>query len=451
MPKLSHFSESMLERVAQSRKLTLSLKMMFVFLTFVSCEEKSSEANFAVDFSFEFQTPNRVAFSNGSTGEYYSLIWDFGNGETRETTNKREEYTIYYPVAGDYEVSLTAVDFQGVRKEASKTVTIASTDLQAAFEVAPIGSSANDWRLTDTSLGAFDSVVWVYRGRRVGNTNQHDAYFPFSGSYTIVMELHKDETMHSQSKTISVTQDDPGYLDRFELAWSDEFDQAELDGDTWTYETGATGWGNNELQNYTNGGNLSIAEGIMTITAEKVNDNTAAGSYTSTRIVSRAKREFQYGKFEIRANLPQGRGTWPAIWMLGSNIGSVDWPACGEIDIMEYVGYQPNVIHSTVHTPSGFGGNGSGSSMQLTTCEEEFHVYGIIWNERYISFYVDDSENEVFRYAPALKTPETWPFDQPFFFIMNIAIGGSWGGVEGVDNSIFPQTMEIDYVRVYQE
>jgi beta-glucanase (GH16 family) len=137
--------------------------------------------------------------------------------------------------------------------------------------------------------------------------------------------------------------------------------------------------------------------------------------------------------------------------MLGSNFGSAGWPACGEIDIMEYVGYQPNTVHATIHTPSGYGANGNGSSMTLETCEEEFHNYGLIWTESKLVLYVDDPNNIVHTYSPTTKTPENWPFDQPSFFLLNVAVGGNWGGAQGIDNTIFPQSMEIQYVRVYQE
>ena len=136
--------------------------------------------------------------------------------------------------------------------------------------------------------------------------------------------------------------------------------------------------------------------------------------------------------------------------MLGGNIDNVGWPACGEIDIMEYVGYQPNTIHSTVHTAAGSGNNGDGSSKALETAEEDFHVYGLIWTQDELLFYTDSPENVTHKYNPSTKTEDNWPFDKPHFFILNIAVGGTWGGAQGIDNSIFPQTMEIDYVRVYQ-
>jgi len=205
------------------------------------------------------------------------------------------------------------------------------------------------------------------------------------------------------------------------------------------------------LQNYTDGENAEIVNGKLVITAELVDNNYQPGSYTSSRLKSEGKKEFQYGRMEISAKLPSGVGIWPAIWMLGANISSLGWPACGEMDIMEYVGYQPNTVYATVHTPDGFGGGANGSSMTLETCEEAFHVYGLDWTEDSLTFWVDIPENIVHIYSPEQKTPENWPFNQPAFFIFNVAVGGAWGGAQGIDNSIFPQSMEVDYVRVYQK
>ncbi|PKQ67612.1 hypothetical protein BZG01_07630 [Labilibaculum manganireducens] len=254
----------------------------------------------------------------------------------------------------------------------------------------------------------------------------------------------------STKQTITIIQDDPNYVDNMTLVWSDEFDGTSVNTDYWTFETGAGGWGNNELQNYTNGDNAEVTDGKLIITAKKVNDDKVAGSYTSTRLISKGKKEFTYGRYEIRAKLPSGTGIWPAIWMLGSNLNTAGWPACGEIDIMEYVGYQPDVVHATVHTTAGSGSNGDGRSVTLTTAEEEFHIYGLLWDETEMVFYIDTPDNVTHTYAPSTKTASNWPFDEDQFFILNVAVGGNWGGAQGIDNTIFPQSMEVDYVRVYQ-
>lgn len=239
----------------------------------------------------------------------------------------------------------------------------------------------------------------------------------------------------------------PGY----ELIWEDNFDGTGLKTDYWTYQTGAHGWGNNELQNYTKGENARIADGKLFIKIKKVDDKKQPGSYTSTRIDTRGKKEFKYGRIEVRAKLPEGKGIWAAIWMLGANYPTVGWPECGEMDIMEYVGYAPDTIHSTVHTPTGYAGNGNGSNKQVRSCEEEFHVYGLDWKPEKLVFYIDKPENIIHSYAPENKTNKNWPFNNPAFIILNVAVGGDWGGLKGVDNSIFPQTMEIDYIKVFQK
>jgi len=419
------------------------------FFLFSSCEKKD-ELGFTADFNYEFIDANHVKFTNASSGEYYSLTWDFGVGDPVTTTDKKEEFTIYYPQAGDINVSLKVYNYTGENKEAVKVINIEQTDLFVSFAMVYDDEKPNDVLLINTSEGEWDTFIWKYRNLEVPDETNHTAYFPFEGIYTIELLVIKDGSEFSVSQTANILDDDPEYIENLTLVWSDEFDGTSVNTNFWTFETGQHGWGNNELQNYTNGDNSEIVDGKLIITAKKVNNNTLPGSYTSSRMVSRYKEEFQYGRFEIRAKLPSGTGIWPAIWMLGSNLGEVSWPACGEIDIMEYVGYDPNIVHSTVHTTAGSGVNGSGSSMSLPTCEEEFHNYGVIWTDEKMVFYVDSMDNVIHTYNPAVKTPENWPFDQKAFFILNVAVGGNWGGVQGVDNSIFPQSLEIDYVRVYQ-
>ncbi len=310
------------------------------------------------------------------------------------------------------------------------------------------------------SVGDYLYIEWDYgNGSRSGvqsdKTYQGSAYYPLKGNYEIKMTVWGKNNVLSDTKTItkvvSIETDDPDYqAPEEDLIWSDEFDGKSINEQNWTFETGASGWGNQELQNYTAGDNAHIEAGRLIITARKIDDKQSAGSYTSTRMISRSKQEFTYGRIEVRAKLPSGTGIWPAIWMLGSNIGAVGWPACGEIDIMEYVGYQPNIIHSTVHTSSGYAGNGHGDKKILETAEEEFHIYGLLWTETSLTFYVDSPENVTHVYAPTVKNEITWPFDESHFFILNVAIGGLWGGIQGIDDAIFPQTMEVDYVRVYE-
>ncbi|MBN1985051.1 MAG: family 16 glycosylhydrolase [Prolixibacteraceae bacterium] len=439
----------MRHRTVINKKHIAKIIFVFFMLGLSGCQKESLN-DFTVDFRIEYTDKNHVKFINLSEGEYYSLDWDFGNGETAASTEKSKTYLVYYPQAGDYNVTLSVLDYTGNSKTVSKKVTIENTDLLVYFNAQVDTPNPNYITLENTSVGEFDSFKWIYRSKEVENEAITIAYFPFAGSYEIELQVTKGADTFSSKQTIAILQDDPEYVTKFVLSWADEFDGSEVNSDYWTFETGANGWGNNELQEYTNGKNARVENGLLILTARKVNNNTTIGSYTSTRMISKNKKEFTYGKMEIRAKLPSGRGIWPAIWMLGADIETNSWPACGEIDIMEYVGYQPNTVHATVHTSAGYGSNGDSSSKSLLTAEEEFHVYGLIWTEKELVFYTDTPENITHVYSPSIKNNLNWPFDKPQFFIMNIAVGGNWGGAQGIDNSIFPQSMEIDFVRVYQ-
>lgn len=421
-----------------------------LFLLLAACGKNETEGGLKADFSYEFIDENHVRFTNLSEGDYFLLDWDFGNGRTESNSFKTQTYEVYYPQSGTYSASLTIVDFDNNRETATKEIVITKDDLLVAFTATPDAQNPNRIHLQNTSVGEYDAFTWIFRGKTVENEETTVAYFPFKGSYEIELRVTKGTDVFSEKQTVTILNDDPGYVSGFVLTWADEFDGNTVNLSDWTFETGQHGWGNNELQNYTDGDNAEVKDGKLIITARKENDYQIAGSYTSTRMITKGKQEFTYGKMEIRAKLPSGRGIWPAIWMLGANIDQVSWPACGEIDIMEYVGYQPNTVHATVHTSAGYGANGNGKSKTLETAEEEFHVYGLIWTEKEMIFYTDSPENVTHKYAPSNKTEENWPFDKPHFFIMNIAVGGNWGGAQGIDDSIFPQTMEIDYVRVYQ-
>jgi len=262
--------------------------------------------------------------------------------------------------------------------------------------------------------------------------------------------LNACQQADSQNKT-KVKQDNQ--QDR-QLIWSDEFN---TDGapnpDYWTYDLGDNGWGNNEVQNYTKKAeNVRVENGHLVIEAHKTADG-----WTSARLKSQGLKTFTYGKMEIRAKLPKGSGTWPAIWMLGENITSKGWPDCGEIDIMEHVGKDPGQIHGTLHTRSSFGNSKNSGVTSVSDFSEAFHVYGMEWTENKITFMVDDKP--YYTYQPDVKNEKTWPFNKPFFFIMNIAMGGNWGSdaklesdgkKNGIDPNLTSARMEVDYVRVYQ-
>jgi len=240
------------------------------------------------------------------------------------------------------------------------------------------------------------------------------------------------------------------------LVWSDEFNTpGEPDTSRWNYDLGdgcpnVCGWGNNELEYYTKDSkNVRVENDRLIIEAHK--DSLGGKAFTSTRIVSKLKGEWLYGRMEIKAKLPRGKGTWPAIWMLSTDWRYGGWPASGEIDIMEHVGHDPGVIHGTIHTES-YNHNKQTQKegkVMIADAQDEFHVYAISWTKNKIEFYVDGK-----LYHSVTKgindTFKEWPFDQRFHLIMNLAVGGNWGGAQGVDDSIWPQKMEVDYVRVYQ-
>ncbi len=247
------------------------------------------------------------------------------------------------------------------------------------------------------------------------------------------------------------TQESTG--DGWQLVWSDEFDYDGLpDSSKWSYAVGDHGWGNDELQFYTDGRleNASVADGSLRITA--VREEFSGRQFTSARLRTHGKGDWQYGRIEVRAKLPEAVGTWPAIWMMPSGWEFSDggWPRIGEIDIMEHVGFDPGVIHASVHTEKYYWRIGTQRTDTIRVDDPfgEFHVYALEWTANELRAYVDGEE--FFKFENEGLGPPTWPFDKPFSLILNIAVGGAWGGQQGVDDNAFPQIMEVDYVRVFQ-
>ena len=239
----------------------------------------------------------------------------------------------------------------------------------------------------------------------------------------------------------------------WQLVWSDEFDVDGLpDAQKWSYEVGGHGFGNNELQYYTDARakNVRVKDGVLTIEAHR--ESYESNQYTSTKLTSREKGDWKYARVEVRAKLPKGRGTWPAIWMMPtqSNYGSGGWPDNGEIDIMEHVGYDEGHVHCTIHCNAYNHRIGTqvGKGIRVPDAVKEFHVYAIEWREDKIEGFVD--EEKYFSFPNENKDWQTWPFDTKFYLILNLAIGGDWGGAQGVDDSIFPEQFVVDYVRVYE-
>ena len=242
----------------------------------------------------------------------------------------------------------------------------------------------------------------------------------------------------------------------YTLTWSDEFTAANgslPDSSKWVMETGGNGWGNNELESYTNRAqNAHVQDGNLVITAIKETYTGPDGimrQYTSARLKTAGLFEQKYGRFEARIKITQGQGMWPAFWMLGNNIGTAGWPACGEIDIMENIGKEPSIAHGSMHGPGYSGANGltGGYTLPSGKFADDFHIFAIEWEASAVRFYVDGNLYET-RTPADLPTGKTWVFDHPFFILLNVAVGGDWPG--NPDNTtVFPQTMLVDYVRVY--
>lgn len=281
----------------------------------------------------------------------------------------------------------------------------------------------------------------------------------------IVLYDPKNATLERERITLTLTNDDAGVdpyniptegyttpetYDGMQLVWADEFVGESIDETSWTFEIGRgnNGWGNNELQYYQRE-NAFLHNGHLLIEAREEQQGGAA--YTSARMISLDKREFKYGRIDIRAALPEGQGLWPALWMMGHNLPQIGWPAAGEIDIMEVIGSIPNRVHGTAH----YGASSSqhqfrGGSKTLPANEsfaDEFHVFSLVWEEDRILWLLDDMV--YFELTSDDIGAASWPFNKAFFFIMNVAVGGNWPGSPD-QTTIFPQRMIVDYIRVFQ-
>ncbi|WP_372754113.1 glycoside hydrolase family 16 protein [Mariniflexile sp.] len=277
--------------------------------------------------------------------------------------------------------------------------------------------------------------IFNYTCTKEGVNDYLVTVFAYSSTNDVISDFKK--------VTVFVAEKEP------QLIWSDEFNtNGAPDITKWGYDigTGNNGWGNGEKQFYTQRtDNVKVEDGVLKIIVKK--ENYQNSEYTSARLLTKGKFDFTYGRVDVKAKLPTGYGTWPAIWMLGANIDTVGWPACGEIDIMEHWGYNPTIISSATHTPSCSGGciNTSVGETTITDYNTAFHVYSLEWSENELKFFIDNVYK--YSYKPSVKTNSTWPFYAPQFLILNVAIGGSWFTI---DPNFTESVMEIDYVRVYQ-
>jgi beta-glucanase (GH16 family) len=285
-----------------------------------------------------------------------------------------------------------------------------------------------------------------------------DEILEFTEIFKLVFQNADNAKLLLTEINITITDDDTHLLTRdsdgytspenypgLATTWVDEFEGPDFNLTDWTYELGAGGWGNEELQTYTSTpDNLYLENGRLIIKAIEESED----AYTSARVITKGKVEFTYGLIDIRAKLPEGQGIWPALWMLGNDIDQVSWPKCGEIDIMELVGHIPYRSHGTAHyDQNGHQYKGGSYSIDINeSFSDEFHVFSVLWDKEIITWYVD---YEKFYQLKLSDIGGSWPFNKPFFFIFNIAVGGRWPGYPD-ETTVFPQTMEVDYIRVFR-
>jgi beta-glucanase (GH16 family) len=237
----------------------------------------------------------------------------------------------------------------------------------------------------------------------------------------------------------------------WQLVWSDEFSVNGLpDSSKWSYDIGGDGWGNNELEYYTKSRleNARVEDGHLVIEARK--ESTNGKDYSSARLVTKGKADWKYGRIEVRAQIPAGLGTWPAIWMLGSKT-PMKWPDDGEIDIMEHVGFDPGVIHASAHCKkyNHIINTQKTAIIRVDGLFDSYHIYALEWDAAGMKIFIDGKK--YFEFANEHSSYDAWPFDQPMHLLLNVAVGGNWGGQKGVDPKVFPAKMLVDYVRMYQK
>lgn len=346
------------------------------------------------------------------------------------------------PVNNDDPLGLTVeivsidVDSKEVKLLANAQNTVQYT-LHIDYNTTPVDENTTGlFNYTFPDFGVYNMTVRAYgaSGRYIKGNKQIDIE-PGEGNDTVPL-----------SKGYFT----PLEYDGYGLFWNDEFDGTSVNSSNWSFETGtgSGGWGNNELQYYTPD-NAIVQDETLIIEARK--EQVGSSAYTSARLISKNKVSFQYGRVDIRALLPHGKGLWPALWMLGESINSVGWPKCGEIDIMEMIGSSNNslekIVHGTIHYDNG-GHNSFGGSYTVTTGSlvTSYHVYSIIWDETYIRWYIDDIQYHQEEITSASRSE----FHQDFWFIMNVAVGGNWPGSPN-ETTVFPQRMKVDYIRVFQK
>lgn len=381
-------------------------------------------------------TPLFSCDKNSGTGDPQDLVPELTVFDVKQerdsvaTVNFRFFINVSRSADKEIKVSYTTVDGSAVAgldySATSGVLTIAAGESLAYFDVPVPGKNFYEP----------DKVFYIQLSNAVNAT------IPGAGKATGTIGSPKSLQVIDQSG-YTTPLSYPGYT----LAWNDEFNTV-IDPAFWGYDLGASGWGNNELENYTsNSANSYISNGSLVIEARKESN----GQYTSARMLSAGKKTFKFGRIDIRAKLPKGQGIWPALWMLGANINTVGWPACGEIDIMELLGHEPAKVYGTAH----WGAQGSNNSIHVSGTKtlssgdfsDKFHVFSLIWENNKIRWYIDDVLYHTI--TPANTGSANYPFNAEFFFILNVAVGGNWPGNPDA-STVFPQKMLVDYIRVFQ-
>jgi len=301
------------------------------------------------------------------------------------------------------------------------------------------------------------SIEWTFPGdQKIYGKRKLVYYFEEEGKYDVSLTYTLNGKTYTSTKEVTIAVNS-SYFERDEfLWWNDEFDDNEINKTCWNYDIGSNKtqnrWGNNEWQDYTNNvENSFIRESRLVIRAIRSGVGQKVADYTSARLTTKGKKEMNRGRVEVKAKLGGGRGLWPAIWLYQS---SGDDKLYSELDIMEYVGVDKDIIYSAVHTNTTLSSPEKtvGANRKMSGVENDFHVYGLNWTDDKVEFYIDDPEKPHLTFIPEDRSnPNDWPFDKSLYLILNIAVGGDWGGMKGVDDTIFPQEMEVEYVRIFKK
>lgn len=392
--------------------------LIFLMMWFAGCGKNNGNDPGSPQPSVSINSISQAEGNSGSTNFSFSITLSSAYSQVVTVTYSTTEASA--KAGEDFTATVNqSVSFQPNETQKTINVVVAGDDIREGDDVFNIMITG----ATNASLGNFSGT---------GTIINDDIRVPFTNA----------------------GYDGPTSYPGFSLAWADEFSNNSLDGNSWTVEGGdgcpnLCGWGNNELEYYTGRPeNLFFQDGKLIIEARK--ENYSGKSYTSSKIVSRGKKVFKYGRIDIRAKLPKGKGIWPALWMLPQNNVFGGWPTSGEIDIMELVGHEPNKVYGTLHFGPGPGSATISRSYSLaggSIFNDEFHVFSLEWKMDQLKIYVDNNLYSTVN-KPDVGTA-TWPFNENFFFIFNLAVGGNWPG--NPDSTTYlPQWLIVDYIRVYQ-